>query len=164
MCTLRRDSGSSATDDMSPGFKSNGIAITLGIALLVGACSPRVAVRGNLPREEQLSKIKVGEQNRDEVAEILGTPSTLGTFDDKVWYYISRKTEKFAFFDEKVVDQSVIAVYFSERNHVEAVYRYNKDDIREIGMVDRETPTVGKDLSIFGQLIGNLGRFGGAGN
>lgn len=143
---------------------SNSIAITLALALLVSACAPRVAVRGNLPREEQLSKIKIGEQNREEVAEVLGTPSTLGTFDDKVWYYISRKTEKFAFLREKIIDQQVIAIYFNERNTVEAIYRYNKDDLREVGMVDRTTPTAGKDLSIFDQLIGNLGRFGGAGN
>ena len=51
-----------------------------------------------------------------------------------------------------------------ERDTVEALYRYNKDDLREIGMVDRTTPTTGKDLSILDQLIGNLGRFGRSGN
>ena len=127
---------------------------------MLNACAPRVAVRGNLPRAEQLSKIKIGEQNRAEVAEILGTPSTLGTFDDKVWYYVSRKTEKFAFLREKIIDQQVIAIYFGERDTVEAIHRYNKEDLREVGMVDRTTPTAGKDLSIFDQLIGNLGRFG----
>ncbi|HJO97471.1 MAG TPA: outer membrane protein assembly factor BamE, partial [Rhodospirillales bacterium] len=83
---------------------------------------------------------------------------------DKVWYYISRKTEKFAFLDEKIVDQQVIAVYFGERDQVQAVHRYNRDDLREVGMVDRTTPTAGKDLSILDQLLGNFGRFGGAGN
>ena len=143
---------------------SNSIAITIILALIASACAPRVAVRGNLPLEEQLSKIKIGEQNRSEVAEVLGTPSTLGTFDDKVWYYISRKIEKLAFLREKVVEQQVIAIYFNERDTVEALYRYNKDDLREIGMVDRTTPTTGKDLSILDQLIGNLGRFGRSGN
>ena len=134
--------------------------MALAGVLLITACSPRVAVRGNLPREEQMEKIKIGEQKRDEVVEILGTPSTLGTFDDKVWYYISRKTEKFAFLEEKVVDQQVIAIYFAEDDTVQAVYRYNKDDLRRIGMVERTTPTAGKDLSFIDQLIGNLGRFG----
>ena len=160
MCTLRSDGASTVADNMSLRSKSTGIALTLAIALLVGACAPRVAVRGNLPREEQLSKIKIGEQNRNEVSEILGTPSTLGTFDDNVWYYISRKTKKFAFFQETIVDQQVIAIYFSERDIVEAMYRYSKDDLREVGMVDRTTPTAGKDLSVLDQLIGNLGRFG----
>jgi outer membrane protein assembly factor BamE (lipoprotein component of BamABCDE complex) len=141
-------------------IKQAGIAVTLATALLVTACAPRVAIRGNLPRDEQLARIQVGTQSRDEVAEILGTPSTLGTFDDKVWYYISRKTEKFAFFDEKVVDQKVIAIYFNESNTVEAIQLYDEDDLRQVEMVDRTTPTAGKDLSVFDQLIGNLGRFG----
>ena len=139
---------------------STNIASALALALLLSACTPRIAVRGNLPREEQLSKIQVGEQNRNEVAEVLGTPSTHGTFDDKVWYYISRKTEKFAFLREKILDQQVIAIYFNERDIVEAIHRYNKDDLREVGMVDRTTPTTGKNLSVLEQLLGNLGRFG----
>lgn len=141
-------------------IKQAGIAVTLATALLVTACAPRVAIRGNLPRDEQLAKIQVGTQSRDEVADILGTPSTLGTFDDKVWYYISRKTEKFAFFEETVVDQKVIAIYFSESDTVEAIHLYDEDDLRKVEMVDRTTPTAGKDLSVFDQLIGNLGRFG----
>ena len=140
--------------------KQAGIAITLATALLVTACAPRVAIRGNLTRDEQLAKIQIGTQNRDEVSEILGTPSTLGTFDDKVWYYISRKTEKFAFFEEEVVDQKVVAIYFSEKNTVEAIQVYDEDDLRKVEMVERTTPTAGKDLSVLNQLIGNLGRFG----
>lgn len=145
---------------MSIRTHQTGIALALVLSLAVSACAPRVAVRGNLPRDEQLSKIVIGEQKRDEVAEILGTPSTLGTFDDKVWYYISRKTEKFAFLDEKVVDQQVIAIYFDKNDAVEAIHRYNKDDLRQIELVERTTPTAGKDLSFMDQLIGNLGRFG----
>ena len=129
-------------------------------ATALSACAPRVAVRGNLPRAEQLEKIVVGEQKREDVVEILGSPSTLGVFDDKIWYYISRKTEKLAFFDEEVVDQQVIAIYFDDQNTVQAIQQYNKDDLRDIGMVERETPTSGNELSVIEQLLGNLGRFG----
>lgn len=162
MCIFRRDRPNNATENMSRRANSTGLAIALVIALSISACASRVAVRGNLPHDKQLSKIKIGEQNRNEVAEILGTPSTLGTFDDKVWYYISRKTEKVAFLRETIVDQQVIAVYFDERGTIEALHRYNKDDLREIGMVDRTTPTAGREISILDQLIGNLGRFGGS--
>ncbi len=149
---------------MSIRSNKTGIALALVLSLAMSACAPRVAVRGNLPRDEQLSKIAIGEQKRDEVAEILGTPSTLGTFDDKVWYYISRKTEKFAFLEEKVVDQQVIAIYFGSGDVVEAIHRYNKEDLRRIELVERTTPTAGKDLSFLDQLIGNLGRFGRTSN
>jgi len=129
-------------------------------SLALSACAPRVDVRGNLPRKEALSKVEIGTHNRDQVARLLGTPSTIGTFDDKVWYYISRKTEKIAFFDAETVDQQVVAVYFNDKNVVEAIHRYNKDDQRQVEIVERTTPTVGKEFSIIDQLLGNLGRFG----
>jgi outer membrane protein assembly factor BamE (lipoprotein component of BamABCDE complex) len=128
--------------------------------LALSACAPRVYIRGNLPREEALSKVEVGKHTRKQTAKILGTPSVTGTFDDKIWYYISRKTEKVAFFEEEVVDQQVVAVYFNEQNIVEAIHRYNKDDRRLIALQERKTPTVGKEYSIMDQLLGNIGRFG----
>jgi len=139
------------------------IAAVLAAAVALAACSPRLTVRGHLPRETQLARIEIGKQTKEEVAEILGTPSTQGTFDDSVWYYISRKTEKFAFLDEKVVDQQIVAVYFTDKDIVQAIQRYNKDDLRRVVMTERKTPTAGKELSVLEQLIGNLGRFGGAG-
>ena len=107
-----------------------------------------------------MAKVKVGQHTRKQTAKILGSPSVTGTFDDKIWYYISRKTEKVAFFDETVVDQQVVAVYFDEKNVVEAIHRYYKDDQRLIALQERKTPTVGKEYSILDQLLGNLGRFG----
>jgi outer membrane protein assembly factor BamE (lipoprotein component of BamABCDE complex) len=129
-------------------------------SLALSACAPRVAIRGNLPREEALAKVEIGSHNRKQVARILGTASTRGTFDDNVWYYISRKTEKTAFFEAEIVDQQVIAVYFNDKNVVEAIHRYNKDDKRLVELVERTTPTVGREYSIIDQLLGNLGRFG----
>ena len=140
------------------------IVAVLAAAIALAACAPRLTVRGHLPRETKLAKIVIGKQTKEEVAEILGSPSAQGTFDDRIWYYISRRTEKFAFLDEKVVDQQVIAVYFTDKDIVQAIHRYNTDDLRQIGMVERQTPTAGKELSVFEQLIGNLGRFGGIGD
>ena len=139
------------------------LATMLAAAVALSACAPRLTVRGNLPREAQLAKIVIGKQTREEVAAILGSPSAQGTFDDRIWYYISRKTKKFAFLDEQVVDQQIVAVYFTDKDIVQAIQRYDANDLRQIGMIERQTPTVGKELSILEQLIGNLGRFGGGG-
>jgi len=162
-CNFRGESVGIANlvaDDMVADPKRTGIMLFLALTLAVGACAPRIAIRGHLPREEQLAKIEIGKQNRNEVAEILGTPSTLGTFEDTVWYYISRKIEKVAFLEEEVLDQRVIAIYFSDRNVVQAIHRYDKEDLRRIETVERTTPTAGRELSVIDQLIGNLGRFG----
>jgi outer membrane protein assembly factor BamE (lipoprotein component of BamABCDE complex) len=144
-----------------PGLINLAALSSLVIAsLALSACAPRVTVRGNLPRDTELSKVEIGSHNRKQVARILGTPSTRGTFDGNVWYYISRKTEKTAFFEAEIVDQQVIAVYFNDKNVVQAIHRYNKDDKRQVEIVERTTPTAGRKYSIIDQLLGNLGRFG----
>ncbi len=35
------------------------------------------------------------------------------------------------------------------------------DQRRDVEIVDRETPTVGNDITILDEFIGNIGRFGG---
>ena len=135
------------------------IAIALVLACGLAACTARTANRGNLPTESQLAKIEIGKHNRNNVAKIIGTPSTIGTFDSQVWYYIGRRTKQWGFFEEEVIDQQIVAVYFDQKGVIEHIQRYNKDDIRRIKMVGRVTPTAGHELGVIEQIIGNFGRF-----
>lgn len=134
------------------------IALGLFVAVALGACTPKTSLRGNLPREAQLEKLELGVANKNDVATMIGTPSVLGTFDSNVWYYISRTTEQWAFMDQEVVEQQVLAMYFDENGVLQHVERYSEDDARDIASSDRITPTAGKELGFFEQIFGNLGR------
>lgn len=129
------------------------------IGLSAAACSPKVETRGNLPRDYQLERIDVGTATKQEVVEVLGTPSTLGTFDDNIWYYISRRTEQWAFLPKEVTEQKVVVLYFDEKDVLQQIEQYNQDDIRNISLVERETPTAGHSITFIEQLFGNFGRF-----
>jgi|TARA_B100000315_G_C14090042_1_gene368802 outer membrane protein assembly factor BamE (lipoprotein component of BamABCDE complex) len=133
--------------------------MALALAAGLSACAARTANRGNLPTESQIAKIEVGKHNRNQVAKIIGTPSTIGTFDSQVWYYIGRRTEKWGFLEEKVIDQQIVVIYFNKKGVIEHLQRYSKDDIRRIEMVGRVTPTAGHELGVIEQIIGNFGRF-----
>lgn len=126
---------------------------------VLGACATRVDTRGNLPDADDVLAIQPGIQDKQQVAEILGTPSTIGTFDDKVWYYVSKRTETVAFFEPKVVDQQVLVIKFDDLDVVEDVGLYGLEDAYAIEPVPRETPTYGQDFTILQQLLGNIGRF-----
>ena len=128
-------------------------------ALILAGCSPTIDTRGNLPPASRLSQIKAGEQTREDVAQLLGTPATVSAFGDPVWYYISYRTETSAFFKPEEKDRKVVAVEFDTRGYVKDVRQLGLADGRELQMVDRETPTAGKDLTVLQQLFGNLGRF-----
>src|SRR3546814_15484806 len=73
-------------------------------------CSPRIDTRGNLPDPDIVSELQPGLHDRDQVAQILGSPSTVGTFDDSTWYYISKRPETVAFFETETVDQQVLEI------------------------------------------------------
>ncbi len=69
-------------------------------ALALGGCSlARVDVRGYVPNDDDLARLEPGRQTRDDVQQLLGSPSTTGVFDaEQSWYYIYKKTSKVSFF------------------------------------------------------------------
>jgi outer membrane protein assembly factor BamE (lipoprotein component of BamABCDE complex) len=111
-----------------------------------------------------MAEIHAGSTTKDEVAKILGTPSSVSVFNnDKSWYYISRRTAQTAFFEPDVLDQQVYIVNFDDQGVVKAVDHKVLEDGKEITPVARATPAPGRELSFLEQLIGNLGKFNGAG-
>jgi outer membrane protein assembly factor BamE (lipoprotein component of BamABCDE complex) len=132
------------------------LVLLAGLAACVEA---RIDQRGNKPDEDQVVQINPGVDDKQRVAELIGTPSTISTFDDRTWYYISKRTETLAFFDPETTDQEILAVNFTEEGVVDSLRLYGQEDGRTIAYVDRETPTEGHELTLIQQLFGNLGRF-----
>ena len=62
-----------------------------GTTLAAGGATG-VEQRGNLPAEDKIAEIHPGSTTKDEVIKILGSPSSVSVFNDKSWYYISRRT------------------------------------------------------------------------
>jgi outer membrane protein assembly factor BamE (lipoprotein component of BamABCDE complex) len=134
------------------------LAGSLLVAGLAG-CTPKVDQRGNLPDPDDVLAIQPGIDDKAKVFQLLGSPSTAGTFDDKIWYYISKKTEQTAFLDPDVVDQEVLEVKFDDGGIVKDMKLYGLEDGKQIDPVSRVTPTGGQELTFMKQLLGNIGRF-----
>ncbi len=134
-------------------------AILTVLAFGAAGCEPRLDVRGNVPDEDSVLAVHPGEFSRDQVAQLLGTPSTVGTFDDNTWYYIGARTETTAFFDPDVIDQQVLAVQFDDSGYVEHMKLYGIEDGRIVTPIEEITPTHGRKLTLLQQIFGNLGRF-----
>lgn len=126
------------------------------------ACTPMVETRGNLPDPELLADIEVGQVNRGDVEDALGSPSSISTYGGESWYYVSERTETLAFLEPKVVERKVVIIRFDKKGVVNEVKTLGLDAAREIETVERVTPTAGQELTFLRQLFGNLGRFDGA--
>ncbi len=131
------------------------------LAAAVSGCGATENTRGNLPLAEAIDEIKAGQQSRRQIIRILGSPSTTGTFEkQEVWYYIGEKTETLAFFKPTIIERKILMIKFNKLGQVAEVKHYNAADGKPITMVKRITPTKGKELGFFEQIIGNVGRFG----
>lgn len=128
-------------------------------AIALAGCEPMIDTRGNLPDPETVLEVQPGVHDRNQVASILGTPSTVATFEDDTWYYVSRRTERIAFFEPEVVDQQVLVVKFDDTGLVSDMKVYGLEDGQVVEPVDRVTPTAGRELTVLQQLFGNIGRF-----
>jgi outer membrane protein assembly factor BamE (lipoprotein component of BamABCDE complex) len=128
-------------------------------AIALSGCAASVDNRGHLPDQDRLAEIHPGQTTKDQVVKILGTPSSTGVFDDKDWYYISRKTEQVAFFDKDVLDQQVYVVRFDDKGVVSAVDHKDLRDARLIEPAPGATPAPGRELTFLEQILGNVGRF-----
>ena len=134
----------------------------LGVAAVVlalTACSGRVNTRGNLPDPQRIAEIKTGQHSRQDVAEILGSPSSTAVFDKEIWYYISKRTRTVAFFEPDLEERQVLVLAFDENGVVSTVGTLGIEDGRRLQPVERETPTAGNKLGFFEQIFSNLGRF-----
>src|SRR3954453_3200948 len=136
--------------------------LALAVAAVAG-CGASVDQRGNLPEPDKLAEIRPGATTRDQVVKILGTPSSIGVFDDKNWFYISRKTKQFAFLNPDVLDQQVYIVRFDGNGVVASVDRKELKDGGDIEPVPGATPAPGRELTFVEQILGNLGRFNKSG-
>ena len=129
------------------------------LALGLGACAQDIRIRGNIPESEMVSKINPGIHSRIDIQSLLGSPSTVSTFQDSKWYYIGQKTTQFAFFEQEVLERSVLVVSFDAAGMVVTTQTYTLEDGQAIDPVDRITPTEGRDLSVLQQLLGNIGKY-----
>ncbi|MDO8287849.1 MAG: outer membrane protein assembly factor BamE [Parvibaculum sp.] len=129
---------------------------------VISACTlvePVKASRGYIVDEDNLKKLKPGITTLAQVGEYMGSPSTISTDDGVAWYYITVKTQTFLFFAPEEEERTVVAVYFDKTDVVQEVLYYGLQDGQVVDLVTRTTPTRGKELTILGQLFGNLGRF-----
>ena len=139
--------------------KPSKLLFSFGLIALLGACTPKIDVRGNFPDPERLAEIAPGQQSRTEVEEILGTPSTIAVFDQETWLYVSQRTETLAFFEPEVKERKVVILKFDKDGIVSKVETLSAEDGNRIEPVDRTTPTAGNEFTLIDQLFGNLGRF-----
>ncbi len=137
------------------------LSLTLGaVAIGASGCGSIIASRGNEVSAEQISTLEVGDQDRQQIFSMFGSPSSTSSFGDETWYYIYEKDESIAFLERDVKERTVLALRFDDDGKLANIKTTGLDDSQKVTPVDRKTATAGNKLSFIEQMISNIGKFG----
>ena len=133
--------------------KRGAVAAALAASLGLAACEGEVINRGWVQDDRALDQIKPGA-SAEQVLLVLGTPSTVSTVGGKTYYYVSQRlSRRFAFMNERIDDQRVVAVFLDTRNKVSRVANYGMQDGVIFDFISRTTPSSGEELSVLRQIF-----------
>ena len=103
-----------------------------------------------------LDEFQIGKTTKNEIVELLGSPSTTSNFDnEQSWIYISSEFKKFVFLDGSNTDQKILILSFNE-NTLKNKEILSKNDINSIQYEENVTDSRGKKISWIRNFFTNL--------
>lgn len=132
------------------------------IALFSSACNPILRTHGYIPNNDRPEEVNPQTDTKASVLARLGNPSLRGTFDEiskeDTWYYMTSVRQRTAYLRPLIEARSITEIAFNEEGQVTQVREYNIADRHLVDYVKRKTPTRGRELSVFEQIFGTIGR------
>ena len=125
--------------------------------IILSSCISKKILNGNLPDADTISLLKVGQDDKSSVTQILGEPSFKGSLGDNAYYYVGSLKSKVAFLKSNVQEQYILELRFSKSNKLKNVYFYDKSLSTDVAMSSLESKTDGTKQSFMQQILGNFG-------
>jgi outer membrane protein assembly factor BamE (lipoprotein component of BamABCDE complex) len=125
---------------------------------LASGCAPVVSHRGYYADPRKTEAISTGVDTKATILDRLGTPTQIATFDPNTWYYISSTEHVVGWKSPKTVEQAILEVRFDDDDKVMNVKRLDNVPPRRLAMIQRATPTRGREVTFWEQMLGNVGR------
>lgn len=126
--------------------------------MVITGCAETVNTRGQVILPSRLAQIQPGTTTRQDVLQLLGSPSTQGTLNDNRWYYVTATVGTTSFDPYDLKSRQVVIIDFDPKTNVVAsLTQKSAQDGKEVPPSEDKTPTHGQSLGIVDQLLGNLG-------
>ena len=124
----------------------------------LNSCGLKVIENHGQIYEENINfkELQVGKTTKNEIVELLGSPSTTSNFDnEQSWIYISSEFKKFIFLDGSNTDQKILILSFNQ-NTLKNKELLSKNDINNIEYEETLTDSRGKKVNWIKEFFTNL--------
>lgn len=133
------------------------LAITSILAVSAASCAQTTATHGQVILPSRLAQIQPGSTTQPQVLQLLGTPSTTGSFDQNRWYYVTSTNISKPLNPNILKSREVIIIDFDPSGTVVALNKKTEADGKQVDPATKTTPTHGQTLGIVDQMLGNIG-------
>lgn len=131
---------------------------SLLVLLGLTTCTPIHHTRGNFLESAQVKQLKIGKTTKAEVLNLIGPPTSYEMFIGKGWYYMGERTETVSFKKPVIKKREFFLLEFTPQDVLSAIRKFDERGI-EIKPDGDKTPTYGRDPSLLGEFINNIGRY-----
>jgi len=127
--------------------------------LLCSACSSDIFLdhNGNMPEQDKVDQVQLG-MSKQEVDNLLGSPSLITGLNDNHWIYMSSTVRKFAFLRPEEKERSVLALSF-DNDKVSKIDTRSLADGNNISIDTDETKLTERKLGFFRKYFGGVGNY-----
>ena len=130
------------------------------VAILgLAACAPIYRNHGFVSPDIDLAQVEVGRTTMEDLPGLIGRPSAQGLLTGSGWYYVGSRWRHYGATRPQEVQRQVVAVSFAPNGTVSNVERFGLERGRVVTLSRRVTEGSVTEISLIGQLLGNLGNF-----
>ncbi len=128
----------------------------LAVATLITGCAETVNTRGQVILPSRLAQVQPGTSTRQDVLQLLGSPSAQGTLNDNRWYYVTSTIGSTSLNPYDLKSRQVVIIDFNENDTVATLTQKTEADGKEISPSSETTKTSGQSMGIVDQFLGNF--------
>jgi outer membrane protein assembly factor BamE (lipoprotein component of BamABCDE complex) len=133
------------------------LSLFVSFSFILTGCQT-IEVRGQHVEKAAIDKIQNNEMTKEQVTELIGTPTIIPDYSKDTWYYVERAMSKRAWFLPKVLEQKILKITFVD-NKVTEVLVLEDDHDDEIRVDSDYTRVYGTEKTGVQKFVHNFGRF-----
>lgn len=127
------------------------------LAILVSSCAETVSTHGQVILPSRLAQVETGVSSKQDVQRLLGSPSTIGTFNDNRWYYITSTLKDRPLNPDILEKREVIIIDFDPSGTVAGISSKDQSKGKAIEPDKAATTTHGQSLGIIDSMLQQVG-------